>query len=100
MLKKKILSRNYKYYAADPGLRRGYKVYTGKVDDLEADFVVENRDGLKYYQVALTVKDEKVIARELRSNPKANVHFPKILLTLDMDLEADYDGIAKINVVD
>ena len=38
ILKKNLLSRNYKYYAADPGLRRGYKVYTGKVDDLEADY--------------------------------------------------------------
>lgn len=35
-------------------LRRGYKVY-----DLEVDFVAENRDDLKYYQVALTVRDEK-----------------------------------------
>ena len=29
----------------------------GKIDDLEVDFVAENRDGLKYYQVALTVRD-------------------------------------------
>ena len=47
-------------------LRRGYKVYVGKVDDLEVDFVAENRDGLKYYQVALTVRDEKVLERELK----------------------------------
>ena len=123
---KNLLSRDYKYYAVDPGLRsyllgkkadsdmghilenivylellrRGYKVYTGKVDDLEVDFVAENRDGLKYYQVALTVRDEKVLDRELRSLQKTNDHYPKILLTLDMDLEADYDGITKINVVD
>ncbi len=123
---KNLLSRDYKYYAVDPGLRsyllgkkadsdmghilenivylellrRGYKVYTGKVDDLEVDFVAENRDGLKYYQVALTVRDEKVLTRELRSLQKTNDHYPKILLTLDMDLEADYDGITKINVID
>lgn len=47
-------------------LRRGYKVYAGKVDDLEVDFVAENRDGLKYFQVALTVRDEKVLERELK----------------------------------
>ena len=79
MLKKNLLSRNYKYYASDPGLRRGYKVYTGKVDDLEVDFDAENRVGLNYYQVALTIRDEKVIARELSSIQKDNVHFPKIL---------------------
>ena len=123
---KKLLVRDYKYYTVDSGLRsyllgkkadsdmgyilenivylellrRGYKVYVGKVDDLEVDFVAENRDGLKYYQVALTVRDEKVLERELRSLQKTGDHYPKILLTLDMDLEADYDGITKINVVD
>ena len=81
-------------------LRRGYKVYIGKVDDLEIDFVAENRDGLKYFQVALTVRDEKVLERELKSLKKTGDHYPKYLLTLDMDLETDYDGITKINVVD
>jgi len=81
-------------------LRRGYKVYVGKVDDLEIDFVAENRDGLKYYQVALTLRDEDVLKRELRSLQKTEDYYPKYLLTLDMDLEADYDGIRKINVID
>ncbi len=123
---KNLLARDYKYYAVDSGLRsyllgkkadsdmghilenivylelfrRGYKVYVGKVDDLEVDFVAENRDGLKYYQVALSVRDENVLERELKSLQKTGDHYPKILLTLDMDLEADYDGITKINVVD
>ena len=81
-------------------LRRGYKVYVGKVDDLEIDFVAENRDGLKYYQVALTVRDENVLERELRSLQKTGDHYPKYLITFDMDMEADYDGITKVNVVD
>jgi len=123
---KNLLARDYKYYSVDTGLRsyllgkksdsdmghilenivylelkrRGYKVYVGKVDDLEIDFVAENRDGLKYYQVALTVRDEKVLERELRSLQKTGDHYPKTLLTLDMDLETDYDGITKINVID
>lgn len=81
-------------------LRRGYKVYVGKVDDLEVDFVAKNRDGLKYYQVALTVRDEKVLERELKSLQKTKDHYPKCLITYDMDLETDYDGITKINIVD
>ena len=123
---KNLLARDYKYYAVDSGLRsyllgkkadsdmghilenivylellrRGYKVHVGKVDDLEVDFVAENRDGLKYYQVALTVRDDKILERELKSLQKTGDHYPKILLTLDMDLEADYDGITKMNVVD
>ena len=123
---KNLLARDYKYYVVDQGLRsyllgkkagsdmghvlenivylellrRGYKVYVGKVDDLEVDFVAENRDGLKYFQVALTVRDEKVLKRELKSLQKAGDHYPKYLLTSDMDMEADYDGITKINIVD
>ena len=123
---KNLLARDYKYYVVDQGLRgyllgkksnsdmghilenivylellrRGYKVYVGKVDDLEVDFVAENRDGLKYYQVALTVRDEKVLERELKSLQKTGDHYPKYLITFDMNMEADYDGITKINVVD
>ncbi len=70
------------------------------MDDLEIDFVAENRDGLKYYQVALTVRDEEVLTRELRSLQKTGDHYPKTLLTLDMDLETDYDGITKVNIID
>ncbi len=123
---KNLLARDYKYYVADSGLRsyllgkkadsdmghilenivylellrRGYKVYIGKVGELEVDFVAENRNGLKYYQVALSVRDEKVLERELRPLQKTGDHYPKYLITLDMDLEADYDGITKINVID
>ena len=123
---KNLLVRDYKYYSVDTGLRsyllgkksdsdmghilenivylellrRGYRVYVGKVDDMEIDFVAENRDGLKYFQVALTVRDEKVLERELRSLQKTGDHYPKCLITMDMDLTADYDGITKINVID
>lgn len=123
---KNLLARDYKYYVADSGLRsyllgkkadsdmghilenivylellrRGYKVYVGKVGELEVDFVAENRNGLKYYQVTLSVRDEKVLERELRSLQKTGDHYPKYLITLDMDLEAGYDGITKINVID
>ena len=81
-------------------LRRGYKVYVGKVDDLEIDFVGENRDGLKYFQVALTIRDDKVLERELKPLQKTGDHYPKYLITYDMDMEADYEGIKKINIVD
>ena len=59
-------------------LRRGHKVYVGKVDDLEVDFVVKNTDGLKYYQVALTVRKEKVSKRELKLLRKIGNYNPKV----------------------
>ena len=62
--------------------------------------MAENRDGIEYYQVALSVRDKKVLERELRSLEKTGDYYPKFLLTLDIDLEADYNGIRKVNVVD
>lgn len=81
-------------------LRRGYRVYVGKIDDLKIDFVAENQGGLKYFQVSLTVRDAKVLERELRSLQRTGDHYPKYLITMDMDLSSDYDVITKINVID
>lgn len=123
---KSLLVRDYKYYSVDTGLRsyllgkkansdmghilenivylellrRGYRVYVGKVDDMEVDFVAENYEGIKYFQVALTVRNEKVLERELRVLQKTGDHYPKYLITMDMDLTSDYNGITKINVID
>ena len=48
-------------------LRRGNKVFVGKVDHFEVDFVAQNSKGIEYYQVALTVRDEKTLQREFRT---------------------------------
>lgn len=122
---KENLSSGYKYYVVDTGLRgyllgkkagqdmghllenivflellrRGYKVYVGKLEDMEIDFVAENHEGLVYYQVALTTREETTLARELKPLQKTGDHYPKVLLTMDNDLDADYDGIKKINLI-
>ena len=86
---KEYLKTGDKYYVCDLGLRnyllggikdlgsilenviflelkrKGYQIYIGKYDDLEVDFVLKNNDGLKYIQVALSVRDEKTLEREL-----------------------------------
>ena len=81
-------------------IRRGYKVYIGKVDDNEVDFVAENKDGRIYYQVAYTTRDENTLNRELTLLQKINDHYPKYILTMDLDPKTDYDGITKINVLE
>ena len=86
-------------------LRRGYNVYIGKYDELEVDFVAKNSEETIYYQVTLTTRgneEEKnsVLERELAPLKKINDNYPKYILTLDDDLNADFDGIKKINVLD
>jgi len=79
--------------------RRGYQVYIGKVDNLEVDFIAMNQDGVKYYQVAVSVRDEITLERELRPFKKIKDDYPKILLTLDDDPEVDYSGIRQKNAL-
>ena len=81
-------------------LRRGYDVYVGKIDSFEVNFVAQNSKGILYYQVALSVRDEKTLERELRPLMAIRDHYPKMILTLDDDPEAQYDGIRRINARD
>ena len=81
-------------------LRRGYKVYIGKTGEKEVDFVAVNKEGTVYYQVAYTTRDEKTLERELSALKAINDHYPKYILTMDIDPEVDYDGIRKMNVID
>lgn len=123
---KELLSTNEKYYVVDLGLRnitatnkydtdlghklenvvyfelfrRGGKVYVGKHNDKEIDFVVQKPNNEReYYQVAYTVNDEKTFKREISAFKNIKDNYPKYLLTLDFD-NTSIDGIQKINVID
>ena len=81
-------------------IRRGYRVYIGKIGDNEVDFIAINKEGREYYQVSYTTRDEKTLERELSSLQKISDHYPKFILTMDMDPVADYEGIKRINVLE
>lgn len=81
-------------------LRRGYKVYIGKTTSKEVDFIAENKEGYKYYQVAYTVRERTTLERELSALEEINDHYPKYILTMDIDPEIDYNGIRQMNVLD
>ncbi|MFU8926908.1 ATP-binding protein [Acinetobacter puyangensis] len=83
-------------------VRRGYKVYVGRVDEYEIDFVaVDTLQNLTYYQVVLETLNPDTLSRELRPLQKISDSYPKYLLTLDtIATEANYDGIVKMNALD
>ena len=81
-------------------IRRGYKVYIGKTGEKEIDFVAENKDGFTYFQVAYTTRERTTLERELTPLQEINDHYPKYILTMDIDPIADYEGIKKINVLE
>lgn len=80
-------------------LHRQKKVYIGKQDDLEVDFVAIDESNIAYYQVAATVRDEMTLKQELASLQRISDQYPKYILTLDDDPSADYDGIKRINAL-
>lgn len=121
---RQLLKSLGKYYIVDMGLRRmllgsrsfdvgrilenevylellhRYKqVYVGKNNQLEVDFVTVDENGICYYQVAATVRDNKTLERELTALRQINDQYPKVLLTLDDDPDADYDGIKRTNAL-
>lgn len=81
-------------------LRRGYEIYIGKVGSTEVDFIAINDEGIEYYQVALTVHDEKTLERKLYPLNSISDHNPKYLLTLDDDPPTSHNGIKQLNAID
>ena len=45
-------------------------------------------------------EDNKILDRKLTPLKKIKDNYPKYILTLDDDLDADFDGIKKINALD
>ncbi len=81
-------------------LRRGYRVNIGKLNDLEVDFVAENPNQIKYYQVTQTLLNEEVKKREIKSLENIPDNYEKIILTMDQPINKDYNGIKVINIID
>ena len=122
---KQLLKTQEKYYLSDLGLRtyllgrnnnkdlghileniiflelkrKGYRVYIGKNDDTEVDFVVETEDEYIYIQVALSVREDQTLHRELKPLASMTNHYKKYLITLDYDTN-NYNGIKQISAID
>lgn len=81
-------------------LRRGYKVYVGKIGDCEVDFVAEDVNEVKYYQVTQSLNDENVFKREMRSLQMINDNYEKTIITMDRSINNNIDGIKIKNIID
>ena len=81
-------------------LRRGYKVSVGKTYEYEVDFVAENPNEIIYLQVSLSISEEKVRDREIRSLENIKDNYEKIILTMDKTINQDFNGIKVTNIID
>lgn len=82
-------------------IRRGYRVYVGKIGTAEVDFVAQDYEGnLEYYQVSWSVRDNVTLSRELAPLETITDHNPKILLTMDNDPPISHNGIRQKYALD
>ena len=121
---KKVLTVNEKYYCADHGLReavfgkntqnidqilenivclellrRNFKVFVGKKDESEIDFIAE-RNGVKIYvQVAYLLASEETVRREFSVYDSIKDNFPKYVVSMD-EFDFSHNGIIHKNIRD
>ncbi len=82
-------------------LQNGYRVFIGKLDNREIDFVAE-RNGVKIYvQVCLQIVEKSTFTREFGNLMMINDNYPKYVITLnDLIIGNDYQGIKQMNLLD
>lgn len=122
---KNILSSLEKYYVVDIGIRqiklgrnytdlghiienivylelmrRNYNVYIGYFTNAAIDFVAIKNGEMEYYQVCLSLLNEEVLKREVKSLKMINDNYPKYIISLDkVGVNSNIDGIKHINLI-
>jgi predicted AAA+ superfamily ATPase len=81
-------------------LRRGYKVSTGKFDDMEIDFVATRNGERTYIQVTYLLASKETEDREFKPLEKINDNYPKMVLSMDKIWGNDRNGIVRKNIID
>lgn len=122
---KEVLKSLEKYYVADLGLknyivgynlenyghsienivyleliRRGNKVFVGKCDNKEIDFVAVSKENTRYYQVTQSISDETTRKREVAPLGMTNDFYEKTIISADKTYATNLDGIKIVNIID
>ena len=79
-------------------IRRGYKVYIGKTNEYEIDFMAQKGDEIKYIQVTASIRNSETYDREIRPFKSIDDNYEKIILTLDDNLDENDNGVKIRNV--
>jgi len=122
---KEILQTNEKYFVSDVSLiysvlgyrdrfisgilenivllelkRRGYKVYVGKNEDKEVDFIAEKKNEKVYIQVTYKMVEQQTIEREFGAFKSINDNYPKYVVSMDEFWNDNMEGIKHIHIAD
>jgi len=120
---KEILKTQEKFYVSDIGLiyatlgykdrmisgilenivylelkRRNYKVYVGKNDDKEIDFIAEKIGKKIYVQVAYKLENQETVSREFNNLLSIKDQYPKYVVTMDDIWQESIEGVKHLHI--
>jgi len=81
-------------------ITRGYKVYVGKLDKFEVDFVAETQGKRVYVQVCYSLASREVQEREFSNLLEIKDNYEKIVISLDKFFPAEKYGIKHKYLID
>lgn len=81
-------------------MRHGYKVYVGKLDTLEIDFVAKKRDRIIYIQVCENMDSDETRRRELAPLLAVKDNYAKYVVVNNTRNLGNIDGVACVFVAD
>lgn len=82
-------------------VRRGFKVFVGKLDEREIDFIAERGGEKIYIQVAYRISDSReTVEREFSPLMAVRDNYPKYVLTMDDFWSDNVEGIKHMHVAD
>lgn len=80
--------------------RRGYRVFVGKSDDKEIDFIGEKNEKKVYIQVAYMMTEQSTIDREFTPLLEIKDHHPKYVVTMDELWKDNIEGVRQKHIAD
>ncbi|MDZ7605379.1 MAG: DUF4143 domain-containing protein [Cyclobacteriaceae bacterium] len=80
--------------------RRGYKVFTGKLDEKEIDFIAEKSGDKIYIQVTYKMTEQSTIDREFSPLLQIKDHYPKYVVSMDDFWKDNIEGVKHIYIAD
>ena len=80
--------------------RREYKVYIGKIDSREIDFIAEKQGKKIYVQVAYKLENEAAVHREFSPLLAVSDQYPKYVVTMDEFWKEDVEGVKHLQIQD
>lgn len=81
-------------------LRRGYKIFIGKVNDAEVDFVAFKGSETIYIQVSESIEEKNVFEKEIKPLKMIRDYNKRVIITTDYDINESYNGIKHINIIE